>query len=70
MEAASKLGQEAKPHVHSHPRGAPVSQGLAMLGGACANSLAVEDWSLMGPPWKRGTSFLCEKSALSPNIQH
>lgn len=47
-----------------------MSQGLAMLGGACANSLAVEDGSLMGPPWKRGTSFLCEKSALSPNIQH
>lgn len=32
MEAASKLGQEAKPHVHSQTRAAPVSQGLGMLG--------------------------------------
>lgn len=46
-----------------------MSQGLAMLGGGCANSLAAEDRSLMGPPGKRGTSFLCEESAPSPNIQ-
>lgn len=42
MEAARKLGQEAKPHMLSHPRGAPVSQGLALLWGDCANSLAAE----------------------------
>lgn len=48
-----------------------MSQGLVMLRGDCAKSLAAEDGSLslMGPPGKQGTSFLHEKSAPSPALK-